>query len=168
MRYYGDVYRPPSEANSFILQVTLGCSHNACAFCSMYKKKRFIVRPLEDVLADLMEVSREYPSVRRVFLADGDALAADTADLLKILDTIWRVFPRCERVTAYASPGSILRKTEEERKTIREAGLKMLYMGLESGNDEVLKRMRKGHTAEAIIQAGRKAKEEISRRPRSM
>lgn len=159
MRYYGDVYRPPSEANSFILQVTLGCSHNACAFCSMYKEKSFTVRPWEEVLADLTEVSREYPYVRRVFLADGDALAVPADYLLELIKTIWVLFPSCERITSYASPGSILRKTKEELSLIRNAGLSMLYMGLESGNNEVLKKMRKGYTAEEIVSAGRKAKD---------
>ena len=159
MQYYGDVYRPPSEARSLIIQVTLGCSHNTCAFCTMYKEKRFFNRPLEDVLEDLREVSAKYKEmVRRIFLADGDALIRKTSDLLVILDEIRNLYPNCERVTSYASPGSLLIKTEEELKTLREHGLTMVYLGLESGSDEVLKLMTKGFTAAQIVEGGLKAK----------
>ena len=158
MKYYGAVYRPPSEARSLIIQATLGCSNNTCAFCTMYKAKRFEIRPLEDVIADLAEISLEYPMLRKVFIADGDALIADTAYLLTLIETIYKLFPNCERVTSYATPRSLLLKTEEELQRIRQAGLTMLYMGLESGNDAVLKKMIKGNTAAEIIEAGRKAR----------
>ena len=158
MKYYGAVYRPPSEARSLIIQATLGCSNNTCAFCTMYKGKLFQVRPLEDVIADLEEISRDYSLLRRVFIADGDALIADTPYLLTLLKTIYRLFPRCERVTSYATPRSLLLKTEGELDQVRRAGLTMLYMGLESGNDEVLKRMIKGNTCEEIVEAGKKAR----------
>ena len=159
MRYYGDVYRPPSEARSLIVQVTYGCSHNTCAFCSMYKAKRFAVRPLEEVLEDFRMARQVYPHVEKVFLADGDALVRRASELYTILDTVRALFPECQRVTSYASPSSIRVRTPEELRTLREKGLTMVYMGLESGCDEVLKRMRKGHMSGEIIEMGRKVRE---------
>ncbi len=158
MRYYGMVYRPPSEARSLIVQVTLGCSHNTCAFCSMYKEKHFSVRPLEDVLEDFREAREMYPYVEKVFLADGDALVRRAADLYVILDTVRELFPECRRVTSYASPSSIRIRTEEELRTLREKGLAMVYMGLESGSDSVLKLMDKGHSAAEIVEMGQKVR----------
>lgn len=158
MRYYGDVYRPPSEARSLIIQAMLGCSNNTCAFCSMYKAKRFQVRPKEDVIADLKECAKELPFVTKIFLADGDALAADTDYLLDILHACYACFPALERVTSYATPQSILQKSEQDQKVLRQAGLTMLYMGLESGSDEVLAMMHKGVTVSEIIEAGQKAR----------
>jgi len=124
----------------------------------MYKAKSFYVRPAEDVIADLEEMSGVYTAVRRIFLADGDALAADTEYLTGIVRKCYSLFPKCERVTSYATPRSIIRKSAEELKAIRESGLTMLYMGLESGNDEVLKMMHKGNTAAQITDAGIKAR----------
>ncbi len=159
MQYYGDVYRPPSEARSLIIQATLGCSHNTCAFCTMYRDKRFYNRPLNDVLEDLREVAAKYAhAVKRIFLADGDALIRKTDDLIVILDEIRRLYPVCERVTSYASPGSLLLKKEEELRTLCEHGLSMVYLGLESGSDKVLKLMTKGFTADQIVEGGLKAK----------
>lgn len=159
MRYKGDVYRPPSEARSLIVQVTYGCSHNACAFCSMYKAKRFQLRPMEEILEDFALAREYYSRVGRVFLADGDALIRPAADLEIILDEIARLFPECERVTCYASPGSIQKRTPEELARLRGKNLQMVYMGLESGCDAVLERMGKGHTASQIVEAGRKVRE---------
>ncbi len=158
MEYFGDVYRPPSEARSLIIQATLGCSNNTCAFCTMYKAKKFLVRSIEDVTADLQEMHDIYPGVRRIFLADGDALAADTQYLLQILERAGRLFPYCERITSYATPRSILEKSEEDLDRLRRAGLTMLYMGLESGDDVVLKRMGKGCSCAQIVEAGKKAR----------
>lgn len=158
MKYQGMVYRPPSEAYSLIVQVTYGCSHNTCAFCSMFKEKRFAVRPLEEVLEDFREARRTYRKVGRVFLADGDALVRKAEELYVILDTIRELFPECERVTSYASPASIKIRTEEELRTLREKGLTMVYMGLESGCDEVLKRMHKGHMSAEIVAMGQKVR----------
>ena len=158
MRYYGSVYRPPSEAYSLIVQVTYGCSHNTCAFCSMYKDKRFALRPLEEVLEDFRLARRMYERVGRVFLADGDALVRKAADLYAILDAVRELFPECERVTCYASPSSIRVRTDGELRTLREKGLTMVYMGLESGSDRVLERMRKGHAAAEIVDMGRKVR----------
>ena len=156
MRYFGSVYRPPSEARSLIVQVTYGCSHNTCAFCSMYKAKKFTLRPMEEILEDFRLARQAYFKVGRIFLADGDALIRPAADLERILEVIAELFPECERVTCYASPSSIHKRTPEELKRLRERNLTMVYMGLESGCDEVLKRMRKGHTAADIVAAGQK------------
>ena len=158
MRYKGSVYRPPSEAYSLIVQVTYGCSHNTCAFCSMYKEKHFAIRPLEEVLEDFRIARGVYRRVDRVFLADGDALVRKANELYTILDTIRELFPECERVTSYASPASIRIRTEEELRTLRDKGLTLLYMGLESGCDDVLKLMRKGHTSAEIVECGQKVK----------
>ena len=107
MRYQGKVYRPPSEAYSLIVQVTYGCSHNRCAFCDMYDDKHFSMRPMEEIFEDFRMARQAYRRVERVFLADGDALMRRTADLAAILDLIYGLFPECERVTSYASPGSL-------------------------------------------------------------
>ena len=156
MRYFGSVYRPPSEARSLIVQVTYGCSHNTCAFCSMYKAKKFTLRPMEEILEDFRLARQAYSKVGRIFLADGDALIRPAVDLERILEVIGELFPECERVTCYASPSSIHKRTPEELKRLRERNLTMVYRGLESGCDEVLKRMRKGHTAADIVAAGQK------------
>ena len=158
VRYKGKVYRPPSEAYSLIIQVTYGCSHNRCAFCDMYDDKHFSMRPMEEIREDFEQARRVYRRVERVFLADGDALMRKTDDLVQILGLIYGLFPECQRVTCYASPTSLQIKSEEELRLLREKGLKMVYMGLESGCDAVLKRMDKGHTAAQIIAAGQKAR----------
>ena len=158
MRYYGAVYRPPSEAYSLIVQVTYGCSHNTCAFCSMYKEKRFALRPLEEVLEDFRIARQTYRHVDKVFLADGDALVRKASELYTILDTIRELFPECQRVTSYASPASIRIRTGEELQTLRAKGLTMVYMGLESGCDEVLKLMHKGHMSDEIVAMGQKVR----------
>ncbi len=158
MRYQGMVYRPPSEAYSLIVQVTYGCSHNTCAFCSMFKEKHFAIRPLEEVLEDFREARKVYRRVDRVFLADGDALVRRAEELYVILDTVRELFPECERVTSYASPASIKIRTEDELRTLREKGLTMVYMGLESGCDDVLRLMRKGHLSSEIVAMGQKVR----------
>ncbi len=156
MRYFGSVYRPPSEARSLIVQVTYGCSHNTCAFCSMYKAKKFALRPMEEILEDFRLARQAYSAVRRIFLADGDALIRPAADLERILTYINELFPERERITCYASPASIQKRTPEELVRLRQLGLSMVYMGLESGSDAVLQKMRKGHTAADIVAAGQK------------
>ncbi len=158
MRYKGKVYRPPSEAYSLIVQVTYGCSHNKCAFCDMYDDKHFSLRPMEEIHEDFLLARSVYRHVQRVFLADGDALMRKTEDLLQILWWVYEIFPECERVTCYASPTSLQIHTEDELRRLRAAGLAMVYMGLESGCDEVLARMTKGHTVQAIVEAGQKAR----------
>ena len=158
MRYKGKVYRPPSEAYSLIVQVTYGCSHNRCAFCDMYADKNFGMRPLDEIYEDFRMARQAYRHVQRVFLADGDALMRRTSDLVSILDLIYGLFPECERVTSYASPGSIHAKSEDDLRLLRSKGLTMLYMGLESGCDAVLEKMTKGHTVAAIVEAGQKVR----------
>ena len=158
MRYKGKVYRPPSEAYSLIVQVTYGCSHNGCAFCDMYDDKHFAMRPMEEIREDFEMARQVYRHVERVFLADGDALMRKTEDLLQILGLAYGLFPECQRVTCYASPTSLQIKSEEDLRLLRQRGLQMVYMGLESGCDAVLERMNKGHTAAAIVAAGQKAR----------
>ena len=159
MRYQGTVIRPPSEADSYILQVTYGCSHNRCTFCGTYLDKPFRVRETSQVLEDIEAASRMLPSARRVFLADGDALVLSTQRLIAILDALQGAFPNLERVGIYANAGDILRKSDEELEALREGGLGIVYLGLESGSDEVLARIEKGASAGEMIEAVRKAKE---------
>lgn len=159
MRYFGRVFRPPSEARSLIVQVTYGCSHNRCAFCDMYKEKKFAIRPMHEVLEDFREAREHCAAVPRIFLADGDALMRSAQELSEILRAIAELFPECSRVTCYASPSSVGHKTDAELRELRKLGLKMVYMGLESGCDAVLARMQKGFTAEEIVRAGRRVRE---------
>ena len=158
MHYSGAVYRPPSEAHSLIVQCTLGCSHNKCAFCIMYKEKQFSINPPEQVLGDLAEARTYYPRIERVFLADGDALILPMDYLLTVLDYIRDHFPECERVSAYASTKALMRKSDDELEALREHGLQMVYVGLESGDEELLKKYDKGVTAEQIIEHSLRAK----------
>ena len=147
MQYEGTVYRPPSEARSLIVQVTVGCAHNTCTFCTMYKDKKFKIRPLADILADFDEAAMLYGGhIRRIFLADGDALIVKTEMLIQILTYIWEKFPNLERVTAYGTTQDILHKSEEELMQLKAAGLDMVYMGIESGDPQVLKDVKKGVT----------------------
>ena len=157
MQYEGDIYRPPSEAHSLIVQVTVGCSHNGCTFCYMYKDKKFKLKPFESVFADLLEARRLYPAVRRVFLADGDALCMGTNQLMRLLAAVRELFPECTRVASYSRASHILNKSDDELASLREAGLGIVYVGAESGSDEVLLRVNKGETAGQIIQAVQKA-----------
>ncbi len=154
IQYEGRVFRPPSEAYSLIVQVTIGCSHNKCTFCDMYKEKRFRVRPLDDVKRDFDQARRAYRQVDRIFLADGDALMCKADHMAEVLRYIRKVFPECQRVTSYGSPKSVLVKTQEELNLLHDLGLDMVYLGLESGNDEVLRRINKGETADEIVHAG--------------
>lgn len=160
MRYEGAVYRPPSEAGSLIIQLTIGCARNTCRFCSMYKAKKFRIRPLEDVVRDIKE-SREYYKnylVKRVFLADGDALICKTDDLLYIMGVIRKLFPENERISMYGAPRDVLLKSHEDLVRLREAGLEMVYVGAESGDDEVLEYVDKGATHAEIAEAGKRLK----------
>ncbi|PVU71854.1 radical SAM protein [Acidilobus sp. SCGC AC-742_E15] len=157
MRYEEPVFRPPSEAYSLIIQATIGCSHNKCTFCGMYRGKRFRIRDLEEIKEDILLSKDYYGEVKRIFLADGNALAMPTNSLLEILDFAFEVYPELERVTAYASPNDLLEKTDEEIRELAERGLKMVYLGVETGDDELLREIRKGATAEEMIAAGRKA-----------
>ncbi|MFI3226652.1 MAG: radical SAM protein [Clostridia bacterium] len=154
MQYFGRIFRPPSEARSLIVQATIGCSHNKCTFCDMYKEKRFQIRKVSDVIKDFEWARKQYPYVERIFLADGDALMMKTEHLLEILQYIKKTFPECKRVTSYGSPKSILIKTQEQLNSLAKAGLYMVYMGLESGNEQILRDINKGETADEIVRAG--------------
>jgi radical SAM superfamily enzyme YgiQ (UPF0313 family) len=159
-RYEGGVFRPPSEASSLILQVMYGCSYGGCTFCGMYLDKRFRVRPFAEVKEDVEGLAPGIKArVDRVFLADGDALALPARSMLRMLDLLGAELPHLERVSAYANAHSLLRRSEADLRAIRERGLELLYIGLESGDDETLARTRKGVTAAQIIAACRKAKE---------
>ncbi len=157
MRYVGPVYRPPSEADSYLLQVTFGCSHNECTYCSMYRHKTFAARPLDDVLADVREAGRRMPGVRRVFLLDGDAMTLSTAKLVPVLEALNAAFPGLQRVGSYVNAVSVLRKSDDDLR--RLAGLKLTigYLGLESGDEATAKAIVKGSTVEQEIEAVRRA-----------
>ncbi len=156
MRYEGNIYRPPGEARSYLLQVTVGCSHNACTFCGMYKDKRYHVRSLDDIFEDIALAKRYYGDVNRIFLCDGDAVAMDTGDLLAVLERLYQTFPSLERVNAYAGPRSTLNKSDEELAQLRRAGLVRLYLGVETGSDALLKSICKGVDAAEMLLAGQK------------
>ncbi len=153
MRYEGMIYRPPSEARSYLLQVTVGCSHNKCRFCNMYKAKDFHVRHMSDIMEDLEMARAYYRHVGKIFLCDGDALCLSTEKLMRILDRISELFPECGRVAAYGSAANVGRKTDEELETLKGAGLDMIYIGAESGSDRILSDMNKGSTRAEIITA---------------
>ncbi|WP_188400306.1 radical SAM protein [Sporomusa sp. GT1] len=152
----GPVFRPPSEAHSFILRVTVGCSHNACTYCNMYKSVQFRTRPMNEIM-DQIHAAKPYAMhIRRIFLADGNALVLATDKLLAILDALARTFPRLQRVACYAGPRDMLQKTPAELAALKAAGLKLVYYGLESGDDVVLSRVNKGVTAAESIEAGQR------------
>ena len=157
MRYDSDIiYRPPGEWRSYLLQCTIGCSHNKCTFCAMYKEKKFRVRPLEEILEDI-DMALDYygPGLERVFLMDGDAIVMKTDHLLKILEKLYHNFPKLQKVTTYAGPMSTLSKSVDELRLLRQAGLTRAYLGVESGSDAVLKAINKGCTAQQMLQAGK-------------
>lgn len=158
-RYHGDVYRPPSEADSLILQVMYGCSYNRCTFCGMYADKAFRVRPSAEVEEDIKNLPPALkPRVRRVFLADGDALALPACSLVRVLDLLYAELPHLGRVSCYANTLSVLRRSDEELSEMREHGLYMLYIGLESGDEETLACTCKGVTVAQQIEACRRVK----------
>ncbi len=153
IRYEGSVYRPPSEAYSLIIQATVGCTHNKCKFCNMFKEKKFHTRPTEDILADFEWARKRYRSIPRIFLADADALALSMDRLMPILEYIETEIPECERVSIYGRASNIMRKSDDDLKELRKHGLKMVYTGFESGNDGVLKFMNKGETRAQLIES---------------
>ena len=159
MHYSGSVYRPPSEAHSLIVQCTLGCSHNKCAFCIMYKDKKFSINPIEQVLGDLAEARSYSRYIEKIFLADGDALVLPMDYLLTVLDYIRRYFPECKRVAAYASTKALKGKTDEDLRTLRECGLGIVYIGLETGDEELLAKYNKGVTAAETVTQTIRAKD---------
>ena len=159
LKYDHPLYRPPSEARSMIFQVTLGCSFNECSFCDMYRSKEYSERPWEEVKSEIDMMARYTPQARRVFLADGDALNLDAAYMARITRYIRERFPEIERISCYAMPMNILKKSPRELEDMNRAGLDMLYLGIESGADAVLKKVTKGAVGKTIVKAVNKAKE---------
>ncbi len=154
------VIRPPSEANSFLLPVTIGCSHNKCTFCCTYIGVKFRIRHLEDIKQDIDEVAQNYSwSVRRVFLEEGDALICPQRILVEVLKYLNKKFPSLERVATYATPQAALIKSLDELKELNQLGLKLAYMGVETGDEELLQEVRKGVTCAQLVEAGRKLKQ---------
>lgn len=160
MRYDEPLFRPPSEADSFILQATYGCSWNACTYCAMYRGKRYQVRPLDQVLGDIAEAGARFPEeVRHVFVADGDPLGMALDHWEPILLALADAFPRLRRVSTYATARNLLEKAPQELKRLRELGLALLYIGPESGDDVTLRRIAKGADAADHVEAARRARE---------
>jgi radical SAM superfamily enzyme YgiQ (UPF0313 family) len=158
MKYEGMIYRPPSEANSLILQVAVGCSYNGCTFCHSFQGKSFRIKSFEEIKEDIDEAS-QYGSIPRVFLADGDALIIPQQDLVRILSYLKQKIRGLERVGIYANAVDILKKSVDELKELKNLGLGIIYLGLESGNPQVLKRIKKNATAEKMIQAAHRVKD---------
>ena len=159
LNYDAPLYRPPSEARSLIFQVTLGCSFNECSFCDMYRSKQYSERPWDEIKTEIDMMAKQLSDTRRVFLADGDALNLDADYLVKIVKYIYEKFPNLERISCYAMPMNLLKKTPQELKKMHDAGLDMLYLGIESGSDIVLKKVTKGATSKTIIKSVKKAKD---------
>lgn len=158
MRYEGAIFRPPSEASSLIMQISVGCSNNTCTFCSAYKDKKFRIKTWPEIESDIQSANKYKKSVNRIFLADGNALMLDTKLLITTLERLYNDFPFLERVGIYAGAQDIIRKQPEELKKLKEAGLGIVYFGLESGSDKILKLVRKGVTAAKMVEACRKVK----------
>ena len=159
LNYDYPLYRPPSEAQSLIFQVTLGCSFNECSFCDMYRGKEYVERPWEEVKKEIDITAKQMSDTKRIFLADGDALNLSTDYMVKIVEYLYSKFPNLERVSCYAMPMNLLKKPPEELKKMYDAGLTMLYLGIESGSDIILKKVTKGAVAKTIIKACNKAKD---------
>ncbi len=159
MKYEGMIFRPPSEADSLIVQVTVGCSYNRCTFCAAYQGKIFRIKSFEEVKEDIDEASAYASRIQRVFLADGNALAIPQKELVRILNYLKAKLKKLERVGIYANARDILQKDIEELKALKGAGLGIIYLGLESGNRGVLKRIKKNATVDQMIRAGRRVKE---------
>ena len=159
MHYVGQIIRPPSEAHSIILQVTVGCSHNKCTFCGAYKDKRFEIKEDPIVQSDLDFAAQYCRNQNKVFLADGDALVIPFKRLKKIFSDIRIKLPWVNRISLYASARSIRSKSVEQLVELKKLGLDRVYLGLESGNDKVLALVKKGETAESMIAASEKIRE---------
>ncbi len=159
MHYEGNIIRPPSEANSILLQITVGCSRNKCTFCGTYLGERFRIKSDATIMADIEFAARYCRKQRRVFLCDGDALIIPQKRLLKILQSIKERLPWVTRVGAYANAKSLDLKTLQELKTLKSQGLGIVYMGLETGDEVTLKKINKGATASHMIEMGKKAKQ---------
>lgn len=159
MRYEGTVYRPPSEAGSLLIQATIGCPHNKCTFCKMYKGTKFRLRPVEEIKEDLLAAQNYYGKfVESLFFPDGNTIIMKTDQLVEIFEYAHSLFPHLKRITVYGSARYVNVKKQEEINRLKEAGLSRIHMGMESGDDEVLKRICKGATAEQVVAAGTKLK----------
>ena len=159
LNYDAPLYRPPSEAKSLIFQVTLGCSFNECSFCDMYRSKEYSERSWEEVKGEIDLMAKTMPDTTRIFLADGDALNLSTDYMIQIVEYIYQKFPNLERVSCYAMPMNLLKKTPEELNMMNKAGLDRLYLGIETGNDIILKKVTKGATQSTMIKSCNKAKD---------
>ncbi len=159
MKYEGDIIRPPSEAYSLLLQVTVGCSHNRCTFCPSFKGKRFRIKGFDEIVEDLDYAARRFRRVERLFLCDGDALIIPQKRLIDILDAIRARLPGVVRIGTYANAKSIRKKSVEELRELKERGLGIVYLGIESGNEQILVNIRKGTTVARIVEAARRVKE---------
>ena len=158
MHYEGDIYRPPSEADSILLQVAVGCSHNKCTFCSSFKQKRFKIKSDDIIMEDIAFAAKHFKRQRRLFICDGDALIIPQKRLLKILAAIRENLPWVTRVGIYGNTKSLDMKTPEQLEELRDMGLGIVYMGLETGDDTTLKRINKGANSDKMIRMGKKAK----------
>jgi len=155
-KYEGLIFRPPSEADSLILQVEIGCSNNDCTFCYSYKAKKFRIKSLEEIEQDIKETKFYSDRIRKVFLADGDALVIKTEKLLKILNMLYEYYPNLERVGIYATALNVLRKSDEDLKKLKDAGLGIIYLGIETGDDIILKQVKKNMTSAQMVNACKK------------
>lgn len=156
MRYEGNIFRPFSEAASYLLQCTIGCSHNQCTFCGMYKDAKYRVRETSEILEDIHMAKDYYGDVEKVFLCDGDAIAIETEILLTIIDTLYSTFPSLRHIGSYVGPQSTLTKSKEELRALRRAGLTKAYIGVETGDDDLLRKIKKGVGYDEMLQAGRR------------
>ena len=157
LNYDMPLFRPPSEADNLIIQVTLGCSFNQCSFCSMYTSKQYTARPIEDIKRDITTAVSDWPDAHRVFLSDGDALTLPTENLINILDELNKQLPALNRVSCYATPANILHKSQQELEQLKQRKLSLIYLGVESGSDLILKKITKGASQKSIAEAMHKA-----------
>ena len=152
-KYEGMIFRPPSEADALILQVEIGCANNDCTFCYSYKNKKLRFRSIEEIKIDIEDTKPYANRIRKVFLADGDALVIKTENLLKILELLYKSYPNLWRVGIYATALNVFKKTDDELKKLKDAGLGIIYLGIESGDDIILKRVKKNINSEQMIEA---------------
>ena len=153
LNYEEPLYRPPSEAHNLILQITIGCRFNQCSFCSMYKQKQYRLKAIEEIQQDIDHVRQSMPDVSRIFLADGDAFNLDTEQLLDILKRLQAAFPKLTRVSCYATPANISAKTVDDLTLLKNNKLSLIYVGIETGANSLLKKITKGATQNSIIKA---------------
>ena len=159
MRYEGNIFRPPGEWRSYLLQATVGCSHNKCTFCGMYKDKKFHIRPMKEIMEDIAMARAYYGDTDKVFICDGDAIVMRQEQLLQILEALYAAFPSLRQVTVYAGPRSTMTKTPAQLSELRKAGLTRAYLGVETGWDDLLQKVNKGCSAKQMLEAGIRLRE---------